>query len=232
VRTVILRAAPGAKIWSAGHDISELPTAHRDPLGWSDPLRVVIRAVCASAGSNHCGYGRQRAYPQRPLSFSIGRSQMAAIIAWAPRHPAAAPWRHALCSIHSTPHTWPGSWDGGPGRRDAVCRKAKATEKRVANPQPGRSGPAHYGGKRPRNVRTPGAHSTRRCVKNGQYMKPLQHMEPRVGSKPLPQAARPVARNLHLLTWEHAPGRDDTLLDSLLLIDCRADEMKPKAGRP
>ena len=44
-RTVILRAEPGAKVWSAGHDVAELPEAHRDPLGWSDPLRVVIRAI-------------------------------------------------------------------------------------------------------------------------------------------------------------------------------------------
>jgi methylmalonyl-CoA decarboxylase len=44
-RTVILRAEPGCKVWSAGHDVSELPAAHRDPLGWSDPLRVVIRAI-------------------------------------------------------------------------------------------------------------------------------------------------------------------------------------------
>ena len=44
-RTVILRAEPGCKVWSAGHDVSELPEAHRDPLGWSDPLRVIIRAI-------------------------------------------------------------------------------------------------------------------------------------------------------------------------------------------
>jgi methylmalonyl-CoA decarboxylase len=44
-RCVILRAEPGTRIWSAGHDISELPKSHRDPLGWSDPLRVVIRAI-------------------------------------------------------------------------------------------------------------------------------------------------------------------------------------------
>lgn len=44
-RTVILRAEPGCSVWSAGHDIAELPEAHRDPLGWSDPLRVVIRAI-------------------------------------------------------------------------------------------------------------------------------------------------------------------------------------------
>lgn len=44
-RCLILRAEPGVKVWSAGHDINELPSAHRDPLGWSDPLRVVIRAI-------------------------------------------------------------------------------------------------------------------------------------------------------------------------------------------
>jgi methylmalonyl-CoA decarboxylase len=45
VRTVILRAEKGSKVWSAGHDVSELPETRRDPLGWSDPLRVVIRAI-------------------------------------------------------------------------------------------------------------------------------------------------------------------------------------------
>ena len=44
-RTVILRAEPGCKVWSAGHDVVELPATHRDPLGWGDPLRVVIRAI-------------------------------------------------------------------------------------------------------------------------------------------------------------------------------------------
>lgn len=44
-RVVVLRAAPGVKIWSAGHDISELPLGRRDPLGWSDPLRILIRAI-------------------------------------------------------------------------------------------------------------------------------------------------------------------------------------------
>jgi len=44
-RAVILRAEPGCKVWSAGHDVTELPETRRDPLGWSDPLRVVIRAI-------------------------------------------------------------------------------------------------------------------------------------------------------------------------------------------
>jgi methylmalonyl-CoA decarboxylase len=45
VRAVVLRAKPGVKIWSAGHDVEELPEGHRDPLGWSDPLRRLIRAI-------------------------------------------------------------------------------------------------------------------------------------------------------------------------------------------
>ncbi len=45
LRAVILRARPGVKIWSAGHDVDELPQGRRDPLGWSDPLRKLIRAV-------------------------------------------------------------------------------------------------------------------------------------------------------------------------------------------
>jgi methylmalonyl-CoA decarboxylase len=44
-RVVILRAAPGAKVWSAGHDVTELPTGGRDPLGWDDPLRHLIREI-------------------------------------------------------------------------------------------------------------------------------------------------------------------------------------------
>ena len=30
-RVVIVRAAPGVKVWSAGHDINELPEPRRDP---------------------------------------------------------------------------------------------------------------------------------------------------------------------------------------------------------
>jgi len=45
VRVVVLRARPGAKVWSAGHDISELPETRRDPLGWDDPLRHLIREI-------------------------------------------------------------------------------------------------------------------------------------------------------------------------------------------
>ena len=45
VRAVVLRAAPGTKVWSAGHDIDELPSSRRDPLGWSEPLRLLVRRL-------------------------------------------------------------------------------------------------------------------------------------------------------------------------------------------
>ena len=45
VPVVILCAAGGAKVWSAGHDVRELPLSHRDPLGYYDPLERVLRAV-------------------------------------------------------------------------------------------------------------------------------------------------------------------------------------------
>jgi methylmalonyl-CoA decarboxylase len=45
VRVVVLQAHPGAKVWSAGHDVDELPETRRDPLGWDDPLRHLIREI-------------------------------------------------------------------------------------------------------------------------------------------------------------------------------------------
>jgi methylmalonyl-CoA decarboxylase len=44
-RVAILRAQPGARVWSAGHDIGELPEGGRDPLGWDDPLRHLVRTI-------------------------------------------------------------------------------------------------------------------------------------------------------------------------------------------
>ncbi len=44
-RVVILRAPAGVKVWSAGHDVKELPLSRRDPLGWDDPLRMVVREL-------------------------------------------------------------------------------------------------------------------------------------------------------------------------------------------
>ena len=45
IRVVILRAQPGTKTWSAGHNVGELPKHARDPLTYGDPLRVVIRRI-------------------------------------------------------------------------------------------------------------------------------------------------------------------------------------------
>lgn len=44
-RVVVLRAAAGSKVWSAGHDVRELPTNGRDPLTYDDPLRRAVRAI-------------------------------------------------------------------------------------------------------------------------------------------------------------------------------------------
>jgi len=45
VRVVVLRANPGAKVWSAGFDITDLPQPGRDPLAYYDPLEQAIRAI-------------------------------------------------------------------------------------------------------------------------------------------------------------------------------------------
>ena len=45
VRVVILRAPAGTKVFSSGHDVSELPTNGRDPLTYNDPLRRAIRTI-------------------------------------------------------------------------------------------------------------------------------------------------------------------------------------------
>lgn len=46
-RAVILRAEPGVKVWSAGHDISELPTGDDDPLAWKNTLAAMMEEVAA-----------------------------------------------------------------------------------------------------------------------------------------------------------------------------------------
>lgn len=45
LQVVILRAAKGARVFSAGHDVRELPTNGRDPLTYNDPLRHAIRTI-------------------------------------------------------------------------------------------------------------------------------------------------------------------------------------------
>lgn len=45
VRAVVLRSAANEKVWSAGHDIEELPKAGIDPLPYGDPLEQLLRSV-------------------------------------------------------------------------------------------------------------------------------------------------------------------------------------------
>jgi methylmalonyl-CoA decarboxylase len=45
IPVVILRAAEGARVWSAGHDVKELPHKKRDPLSYNDSLERLLRAV-------------------------------------------------------------------------------------------------------------------------------------------------------------------------------------------
>ncbi len=42
---VILRAAEGSPVWSAGFDIYEAPPLHRDPLGFVDFFWSLLRAI-------------------------------------------------------------------------------------------------------------------------------------------------------------------------------------------
>lgn len=45
VHVIIIRAAPGVKVWSAGHDINEIPEPRRDPLGYFDALETLLRKI-------------------------------------------------------------------------------------------------------------------------------------------------------------------------------------------
>ena len=45
IRVAILRAEPGVKVWSAGHDIGELPLGGMDPLRYADPMEETLRAI-------------------------------------------------------------------------------------------------------------------------------------------------------------------------------------------
>jgi len=44
-RVVIIRSNPGAGVWSAGLDISELPEPGKDPLPYNHPLELVLRKI-------------------------------------------------------------------------------------------------------------------------------------------------------------------------------------------
>lgn len=45
IRAVIVQASAASGVWSAGHDINELPHGERDPLTWDNPLEEALRAV-------------------------------------------------------------------------------------------------------------------------------------------------------------------------------------------
>ncbi len=44
-RVIVIRAPKGVKVWSAGHDVKELPTNAKDPLTYNDPLRRIVRYI-------------------------------------------------------------------------------------------------------------------------------------------------------------------------------------------
>lgn len=44
-RVIILRGGDGMGVWSAGHDVNELPRPGRDPLSYNDPLVRLLRQV-------------------------------------------------------------------------------------------------------------------------------------------------------------------------------------------
>lgn len=50
VPVVILRAEKGAKVWSAGHDINQLPKVNHDPLAYDSPMEAAFRAIQAYPG--------------------------------------------------------------------------------------------------------------------------------------------------------------------------------------
>ena len=41
----LLRAPAGSRVFSAGHDVNELPRHGRDPLTYDDPLRLAVRRI-------------------------------------------------------------------------------------------------------------------------------------------------------------------------------------------
>ncbi|MDD4005418.1 MAG: methylmalonyl-CoA decarboxylase [Elusimicrobiaceae bacterium] len=48
--TVVIRAEKNARVWSAGHDIAELPCNGKDPLAYNTPMEQMLRAIEAYPG--------------------------------------------------------------------------------------------------------------------------------------------------------------------------------------
>ena len=77
IRVVLLRARPGAKVWSAGHDVRELPP-RRDPCAWAIRLSSSsgggepppVLAVIEGTVGGGCGWRSPRHDPRRPTSPS------------------------------------------------------------------------------------------------------------------------------------------------------------------
>jgi methylmalonyl-CoA decarboxylase len=44
-RAVVIRAHPGARVWSSGFNINQLPIPGRDPLSYNDPLEQALREI-------------------------------------------------------------------------------------------------------------------------------------------------------------------------------------------
>ena len=44
-RALVLRAESGVSVWSAGHDIDDLPRDGRDPLTWTSPVEKLLRLI-------------------------------------------------------------------------------------------------------------------------------------------------------------------------------------------
>ena len=45
VPVIVLRAEKNARVWSAGHDITQLPKVHHDPLAYDSPMETAFRAI-------------------------------------------------------------------------------------------------------------------------------------------------------------------------------------------
>ena len=45
MRVLVIRALKHSKVWSAGHDVHELPMPGRDPLAYNDPLVTILRSI-------------------------------------------------------------------------------------------------------------------------------------------------------------------------------------------
>ena len=50
IAVVVIRAGKDAKVWSAGHDITQLPKVHNDPLAYDSPMEVAFRKIQAYPG--------------------------------------------------------------------------------------------------------------------------------------------------------------------------------------